>query len=70
MSCQRYDRYIQNGIDLTDVAPLPTSWIQNMLDLVPADLRAQVKEPLMEEIKQEYLCSARTAIGTFFYCYL
>uniref|UniRef100_A0A8D0ADE4 Dynein axonemal heavy chain 7 n=1 Tax=Sander lucioperca TaxID=283035 RepID=A0A8D0ADE4_SANLU len=64
LSCQRYNYYIQKGIDLENVAPLMDSWLENIQDMVPCHLKSlsTPMELLVDEIKEDYLLSVKTAI--------
>lgn len=64
ISCQRYNYYIQKGIDLENVAPLEDSCLANIQKMVPCHLK-RLRTPLellVDEIKEDYLLSAKTAI--------
>ncbi|XP_074551174.1 dynein axonemal heavy chain 7 [Halichoeres trimaculatus] len=60
----RFNYFIQNGIDLDNVAPLEDSWLEKMMGMVPCRLRClgAAMEPLVEEVKKEYLLCVKTAI--------
>uniref|UniRef100_UPI0037E73D97 dynein axonemal heavy chain 7 n=1 Tax=Semicossyphus pulcher TaxID=241346 RepID=UPI0037E73D97 len=60
----RYNYFIQNGIDLEDVAPLEDFWLENIKDRVPGPLMRQstTMELLVDEIKKDYLLSVKKAI--------
>ncbi|TDH07133.1 hypothetical protein EPR50_G00120640 [Perca flavescens] len=60
----RYNYYIQKGIDLENVAPLMDSWLENIQDMVPCHLKSlsTQMELLVDEIKEDYLLSVKTAI--------
>ena len=64
LSCQKYNCFIQNGIDLDNVAPLEDSWLENIQELVPCQLRSRSTqmELLVDEIKEDYLLCVKTAI--------
>lgn len=64
LSCQRYNYYIQKGIDLESVAPLEDSWLKNIQEMVPYHLRSLSTplELLVDEIKEDYFLSVKTAI--------
>ncbi|KAA8593177.1 hypothetical protein FQN60_009293 [Etheostoma spectabile] len=60
----RYNYYIQKGIDLENVAPLMDSWLENIQGMVPCHLKSLSKpmELLVDEIKEDYMLSVKTAI--------
>uniref|UniRef100_A0A665VEB7 Dynein axonemal heavy chain 7 n=1 Tax=Echeneis naucrates TaxID=173247 RepID=A0A665VEB7_ECHNA len=60
----RYNYYIENGIDLENVSPLEDSWLESILDLVPCHLKSlnTTLDLLVNEIKEDYLHSVKTAI--------
>lgn len=64
LSCQRYNYYIQEGIDLENVAPLEDSWLENIQGKLSCELRSlsTPMEPLVDEIKEDYLLCVKTAI--------
>ncbi|KAM9347669.1 dynein axonemal heavy chain 7 [Symphorus nematophorus] len=64
LSCQRFNDYIQKGLNLDDVAPLGDSWVESILDMVPCHLKSLSTplELLIDEIKEEYLLTVKTAI--------
>lgn len=64
LSCQRYNYYIQHGIDLENVAPLEDSRLGNIQKLIPRHLKSLSTplELLVDEIKEDYLLSVKTAI--------
>ena len=66
-SCQKYDYYIQHGIDLKHVSPLDDSWLENILEKVPCHLRSQSpsQKELVKEIKEDYLFNVKKAIGIY-----
>ncbi|GLD71075.1 dynein heavy chain 7, axonemal-like protein [Lates japonicus] len=64
LSCQKYNYYIQKGIDLENVSPLEDFWLKNILSMVPCYLRSlnAPLELLVNEIREDYLLSIKTAI--------
>nr|XP_029135329.1 dynein heavy chain 7, axonemal [Labrus bergylta] len=60
----RYKYFIQNGIDLQNVAPLEDSWMENIKALIPCHLTSlkTTIEQQEDEIKEDYLLSVKTAI--------
>ncbi|XP_049904030.1 dynein axonemal heavy chain 7 [Epinephelus moara] len=60
----RYNYYIQHGIDLENVAPLEDSRLGNIQKLIPRHLKSLSTplELLVDEIKEDYLLSVKTAI--------
>ncbi|XP_070694441.1 dynein axonemal heavy chain 7 [Pempheris klunzingeri] len=60
----RYKYYIQKGIDMVNVAPLEDSWLENIQKMVPCHLRSFsiLLELLVDEIKEDYFFSVKTAI--------
>lgn len=67
LSCQRYNYYIQKGIDLENVSPLEDFWLESILKMVPCHLKSlnTPLELLVDEIKEDYLLSVKTAIGIY-----
>uniref|UniRef100_A0A3B4YVU2 Dynein axonemal heavy chain 7 n=1 Tax=Seriola lalandi dorsalis TaxID=1841481 RepID=A0A3B4YVU2_SERLL len=62
-----YNYYIQKGIDLENVSPLEDSWLENILNMVPCHLKSLYTplELLVDEIKEDYALSVKTAIIKF-----
>uniref|UniRef100_A0A669BJA2 Dynein axonemal heavy chain 7 n=1 Tax=Oreochromis niloticus TaxID=8128 RepID=A0A669BJA2_ORENI len=60
----RYNYYIKNGIDLDHVSPLEESWVESIMKRVSPNLRRHSTslELLVDEIKEDYLHSIKTAI--------
>ncbi|XP_067372006.1 dynein axonemal heavy chain 7 isoform X2 [Channa argus] len=60
----RYNYYIEKGIDLENVSPLDNLWLKNILAMVPWHLKNLTTplEALVDEIKEDYLHSIKTAI--------
>ncbi|KAK2839527.1 hypothetical protein Q5P01_013267 [Channa striata] len=60
----RYIYYIEKGIDLENVSPLDNLWLKNILAMVPWNLKSLTTplEVLVDEIKEDYLLSIKTAI--------
>lgn len=71
LSCQRYNYYIENGIDLDHVSPLEESWVESIMKRVSPNLRRHSAslELLVDEIKEDYLHSIKTAICIYSYIY-
>lgn len=65
---QRYYYYIRNGIGTEDVAAMEDSWLENVLSLVPEQLKnlSGTIEAVSDEIREDYLLSVKKAIGTVF----
>lgn len=65
---QRYYYYIRNGIGTEDVAAMEDSWLENVLALVPEQLKSLsgTIEAVSDEIREDYLLSVKKAIGTVF----
>jgi len=63
---QRYYHYIRNGIDTEDVPAMEDSWLENVLALVPEQLKSLsgTIEAVSDEIREDYLLSIKKAIGT------
>lgn len=68
MSRQKYDYYIENGIDLENVSPLEDSWLEEILQMVPCHLKSQITplKLLVDEIQEDYLFTVKTAICIYF----
>uniref|UniRef100_G3NCJ3 Dynein axonemal heavy chain 7 n=1 Tax=Gasterosteus aculeatus aculeatus TaxID=481459 RepID=G3NCJ3_GASAC len=64
LSCQRYNYYIQKGIDLENVAPLGDSLLKNIQEMVSNHLTSQSTpfERLVTEINEDYLLCVKAAI--------
>ncbi|XP_075336554.1 dynein axonemal heavy chain 7 [Odontesthes bonariensis] len=62
-----YNDYFQRGIDLENVAPLPDSCLKRIQEQVPTNLKSlsTALELLVDEIKEDYLLSVKTAILTY-----
>uniref|UniRef100_A0AAQ5XW12 EF-hand domain-containing protein n=1 Tax=Amphiprion ocellaris TaxID=80972 RepID=A0AAQ5XW12_AMPOC len=60
----KYDCFIQKGLDIENVVPLQDSWLKNIHEIVPCHLRSLSTslEQLVDEIKEDYLFSMKTAI--------
>lgn len=70
ITSQKYDRFIQKGLDLKNVSPLDDVWLQNIMAMVPCFFW-NLTEPLgllVDEIKEDYLHSNQSAICIYF-CY-
>ncbi|KAK7169080.1 hypothetical protein R3I93_005162 [Phoxinus phoxinus] len=63
----RYYYYIRNGIGTEDVAAMEDSWLENILDLVPEQLKSLsgTIEAVSDEIREDYLLSVKKAIVDF-----
>ncbi|XP_061774430.1 dynein axonemal heavy chain 7 [Nerophis ophidion] len=61
---KKYYQYIQNGINLEHLTPLQDSWVKNIVGKVPGHLKSQkqILDLLLDEIKEDYLLSIKTAI--------
>ncbi|XP_054642367.1 dynein axonemal heavy chain 7 [Dunckerocampus dactyliophorus] len=61
---KKYYQYIQNGINLEHLTPLQDSWVKNIVGKVPGHLKNQNQtlDLLLDEIKEDYLLSIKTAI--------
>uniref|UniRef100_A0A671W0U7 Dynein axonemal heavy chain 7 n=1 Tax=Sparus aurata TaxID=8175 RepID=A0A671W0U7_SPAAU len=61
---QKYNYFIQKGLELKDVAPLEDSCLENIKGMVPCHLRSlnAPLELLVDQIKEDYLFSMKTAI--------
>uniref|UniRef100_A0A3Q3KEU7 Dynein axonemal heavy chain 7 n=1 Tax=Monopterus albus TaxID=43700 RepID=A0A3Q3KEU7_MONAL len=62
LPCQRYKYYIQKGIDLDHLSPLEDSWLENILEKVPQQLKSLSipLQLLVDEIKEDYLMALKT----------
>lgn len=69
LSCQRYNYYIQKGIDLENVAPLGDSLLKNIQEMVSNHLTSQSTpfERLVTEINEDYLLCVKAAICIYFH---
>uniref|UniRef100_A0A3Q3S6H3 Dynein axonemal heavy chain 7 n=1 Tax=Mastacembelus armatus TaxID=205130 RepID=A0A3Q3S6H3_9TELE len=68
---KRYNYYIQKGIDLENVSTLEDSWLDMILIKVPCHLKSlsTLLELLVNEIKEDYLISIKTAILKYTFRY-
>uniref|UniRef100_A0A8B9LGD7 Dynein, axonemal, heavy chain 7 n=1 Tax=Astyanax mexicanus TaxID=7994 RepID=A0A8B9LGD7_ASTMX len=66
-SLQKYNHYIQHGIDTEQVANMEDSWLANILDLVPTHLRSLTRpiEVFSEEMGEDYLLSVKKSIVNY-----
>lgn len=66
---QRFDFYIQEGMDLDSVAPLQDSWLKNIKSMVPRHLRNRkaTMASLVEEVKEEYLLCVKKEICMYLF---
>lgn len=66
---QKYNYFIQKGLELKDVAPLEDSCLENIKGMVPCHLRSlnAPLELLVDQIKEDYLFSMKTAICVYFF---
>ncbi|TSM60567.1 Dynein heavy chain 7, axonemal [Bagarius yarrelli] len=63
---RRYSNYIRYGIDTQTVVHMEDSWLERIYTRVPAHLRLlESIESLSEEIREDYLLSAKKAIVDF-----
>lgn len=62
---QKYYNYIRYGIDMHNVALLEDSCLESILSRVPYHLKTLTRsvEILSDEISEDYLLSAKKAIG-------
>nr|XP_055071765.1 dynein axonemal heavy chain 7 [Misgurnus anguillicaudatus] len=63
----RYYYFIRNGIGTEDVAPMEDSWLQNVLALIPKQLRSLrgTIEALSDEMREDYVLNIKKAIVDF-----
>jgi dynein heavy chain len=67
---QRYYYYITNGIDTQRVADMNDSWLDNVLELLPKELKSKHHSLalLATEMRDDYTLSVKKAIGTAICC--
>jgi len=69
MSLDRYNTYLETHIDTTNIAPIRSYWVSNIVNLLPSNMRirksmevSNLINGMVAEVKTDYILANKKSI--------